>query len=164
MGCQVELPDAGAFDQAVKPLWTCPKCGHQFVTANLWHSCGRYELEAHFIGRDPNVRHTFDRLVELAQACGPVTIYPQKTRIVFMVRVRFGGVTTARRWLNLALWLTRRVEHPRLRKVEVYGPTTYGHQFRLANPEEIDGDLEALLREAYAVGRQEHLAGRRTPG
>jgi pimeloyl-ACP methyl ester carboxylesterase len=57
------LPDAEAFDQAVKPLWTCPKCGH---------------------------------------------LLP------------------------------------------------------LASPEEIDGDLEALLREAYAVGRQEHLAGRRT--
>jgi len=34
------------------------------------------------------------------------------------------------------------------------------HQFRLTSPEEIDWDMEALLREAYAVGRQEHLAGR----
>jgi hypothetical protein len=27
----------------------------------------------------------------------------------------------------------------------------------MAGPEEIDGDLEALICEAYAVGRQEHL-------
>lgn len=101
--CEAEWLDAGAFDQPVKPLWTCPRCGHHFVTANLWHSCGRYELGPHLAGRDPSVRRTSDRLVELAQACGPVTVYPQKTRIVFMVRVRFGGVTTARRWLNLAL-------------------------------------------------------------
>ena len=25
-----------------KPLWTCPKCGHSFVTRNIWHSCNRY--------------------------------------------------------------------------------------------------------------------------
>jgi len=22
-----------------RPLWTCPCCKHQFVSANLWHSC-----------------------------------------------------------------------------------------------------------------------------
>ena len=26
-----------------RPLWVCPKCGHRFVTKNLWHSCVRSE-------------------------------------------------------------------------------------------------------------------------
>jgi hypothetical protein len=33
-----------------KPLWTCPKCGHRFVTRNMWHSCSDYSLESHFEG------------------------------------------------------------------------------------------------------------------
>jgi hypothetical protein len=58
-----------------KPLWRCPKCGHRFVTKNLWHSCARYRLSDHFRGKPPAIRQTFDRYVELAKACGPVTVY-----------------------------------------------------------------------------------------
>lgn len=144
-------------DRSIQPLWTCPKCGHQFVSANLWHSCGRYSLDSHFAGRNPSVRATFDRLVRLANACGPVTVYAQKTRIVFMVRVRFANLITRKAWLLFGLWLTRRVEHPRLQKVELYGPATFGHQFKLADPAEIDDRLADLICEAYRVGRQEHL-------
>jgi len=147
--------------RVVKPLWTCPKCGHRFVTRNLWHSCGRYELDPHFTASSPQVRATFDRLVQAASACGPLTVYPQKTRIVFMVRVRFGGVITRKRWLLFSLWLTRRVEHPRLHRVDVYGPRTIGHQFQLDDPEQVDRRLRSLICEAYAVGRQEHLTARR---
>ena len=145
-------------DRRTRPLWTCPQCGHRFVTRNIWHSCSRYELESHFEGGEPIVRETFDKLVEVAQTCGPLTIYAQKTRIVFMVRVRFGGVITRKRWPYLALWLTRTIEHPRLRRVEIFGPSSYGHHFRLAGLDEVDHELESLICEAYAVGRQEHLA------
>ena len=37
------------------PLWHCPKCGARLVTRNLWHSCGRFTLEALFSGSAPGV-------------------------------------------------------------------------------------------------------------
>ena len=141
-----------------KPLWTCPECGHAFVTRNAWHSCGRYELDAHFKGRDPVVREIFDALVTATHRCGPVTLYAQKTRIVFMVRVRFANVVTRKRWLYFSLWLTRPVEHPTLHSTESFGPTTHVHQFRLTDPSELDGKLESLTCESYLVGMQEHLS------
>jgi ABC-type ATPase with predicted acetyltransferase domain len=58
-----------------KDLWTCPQCGHQFVTANMWHSCGSYDLDGHFRGKDPQVRELFDALVEVIEGIGPVTVY-----------------------------------------------------------------------------------------
>lgn len=123
----------------------------------MWHSCGRYDLDIHFEGKSSRVRETFDALVEATQRCGPLTVYAQKTRIVFMVRVRFGGVVTRKHWLHFSLWLTKRIEHPKLSRVEVFGPNSYGHHFRLAGPKEVDRELEELICEAYAVGRQEHL-------
>ncbi len=141
-----------------KPLWVCPRCGHRFVSRNIWHSCGQYDLADHFEGKNPQLKALFDQLVAAAQDCGPVTVYAQKTRIVFMVRVRFGGVITRKNWLYFSLWLTRRVEHPQLHKVEVFGPRSFGLRFRLGHPDEIDDALRALICEAYAVGRQEHLA------
>lgn len=133
-------------------LWTCPDCGHQFVTPNLWHSCGNYELEAHFEGKDPVVRAVFDHLVQTAHGFGPVTIYAQKTRIVFQVRTRFAFVGTRIHWLNLNLWLRRKVPHPLLQRVEEYSYRDFGHVFRLRTLEDLDQDLVRFFNEAYALG------------
>jgi hypothetical protein len=139
------------------PLWTCPKCGHQFVSRNLWHSCGNYEIDDHFKGRDAILREIFDKLVELTSQHGPLTVYAQKTRIVFMVQVRFASVRVQKNWLVFGLWLTRRVEHQLLIKTEVFGPDSFGLGFRLSRLEDIDDTLVTLIGEAYKTGRREHL-------
>jgi hypothetical protein len=38
---------------AEHPLWHCPKCGARLVSRNLWHSCGRFTLEALCSGSAP---------------------------------------------------------------------------------------------------------------
>jgi hypothetical protein len=136
-----------------KPLWTCPKCGHRFVTRNLWHSCGRYSLASHFAGKPRELRATFDRYLALAKACGPVTVYAQKTRIVFQTRVRFAGAVVRQGWVDASMWLKRRAAHPRLHRTESFGRLGYGLHFRLEHPGDVDEALASLMREAYAVGR-----------
>jgi len=140
-----------------KPLWTCPKCGHRFVTRNLWHSCGRYTLASHFDGKPRQLRAAFDRYLALAKACGPVTVYAQKTRIVFQTRVRFAGAVVRQRWVDASMWLKRRVRHPRLHRTESLGRLGYGVHFRLEHRGDVDEALAKLMREAYAVGRQEPI-------
>jgi hypothetical protein len=131
------------------PLWRCPRCGHRFVTRNLWHSCGRYRLADHFAGKPATLRATFRRWVSIARACGPVTVYAQKTRIVLQARVRFAGAVVRGQWLDVGLWLKRRVTHPRVHRIEDFGHLGYGVHFRLTDPADIDGRLAALVREAY---------------
>jgi hypothetical protein len=143
--------------RAARPLWRCPKCGHRFVTKNLWHSCGRYRLADHFAGKPGEIRKTFDRFVQLARSCGPVTVYAQKTRIVIQARVRFAGVVVRRGHLDAGLWLKRRADHPRLGRVESFGRLGYGHHFRLRQPSDIDEALGDLMIEAYAIGQQAPL-------
>ncbi len=144
---------------ALPELWTCPRCGHQFVSRNLWHSCGQYNLDDHFRGKDPVLKETFDRLVEIGRLCGPVKVYAQKTRIVFMVRVRFGGAVVHKRFLDCPFWLTHPVEHPLLSKIEVLGPRIHIAHFRLAHPADIDSALQDLVCEVYKTGKQAHLPG-----
>ncbi len=140
-----------------QPPWKCPRCGHRFVTRNLWHSCGRYRLADHFKGKDPLVRKLFNRFIALVRRCGPVTVYPQKTRIVCQVRVRFAGAVTRRGSLEAGLWLQRRAKHPRLRQVELIPPGDYIHYFRFRALFEFDRAFMTLVREAYAIGCQQHL-------
>jgi DNA-directed RNA polymerase subunit RPC12/RpoP len=145
-----------------RPLWRCPQCGHRFVSKNLWHSCGRYRLAGHFTGKPRILRGTFDRLLRIARAQGPVTVYAQKTRIVFQNRIRFAGAVVRSDWLDVHLWLKRRITHPRIHKIESLGRLGYSIHFRLRRPDEIDADFDALLQEARDLGlRGTHLPTRR---
>lgn len=141
-------------------LWTCPECGHRFVTRNMWHSCSNYPLDYHFKKSEPVVRETFDRYLDVIESCGPVEVIPQKTRIAIMARVRFAGCVVRRKWLLANLWMTRKVHHRTLRSTEKFGPRSYGHRFRLDSPDDIDDELRLFVAEAYAVGMREHLKGR----
>lgn len=137
-----------------KPLWKCPKCGHRFVTANLWHSCGNFRLGDHFAGKPPDLRRAFDAYVRLARRCGPVTVYAQKTRIVIQARVRFAGAVIRSTYVDASIWLKYQAEHPLLVRVESFGRLGYGHHFRLQTPDDVDDDLGLLMRNAYLVGVQ----------
>jgi hypothetical protein len=127
----------------------------------MWHSCGRYRIADHFKGKDPKVRKIFGRFRSLVERFGKVTVYAQKTRIVFQARARFAGVQTRKNRLEVGLWLKRRCEHPRLYKIEFYPPTDYVHRIRLADLSEIDAELAGFVKEAYAVGKQRMARERR---
>ncbi len=142
------------------PLWTCPKCGHKFVTRNLWHSCSNYPLDYHFANKEAQVRDLFDRWLNFVETHGgPVVVIPQKTRICFMVRVRFAGAVTRKRWVECSMWLKRRVEWPLFHRIETLLPYGYFHYFKLSDPAQLpaqlNDELAVLVREAYAIGCQE---------
>jgi len=139
-----------------KPLWTCPKCGHKFVTKNLWHSCSRHSLHEHFQGKDPKIRKLFNAYVRIVRGFGPVTVYAQKTRIVFQVRVRFAGAIVRKKWIEGGMWLKRRADHPRFHRIEVLLEKDYVHYFKITVESDLDPELTELLKEAYAIGCQAH--------
>lgn len=134
---------------AFKPLWTCPRCGHQFVTANIWHSCTTITLDEVFSRSPPAVRESFDRYVELIAQCGPVTVIAQKTRIAVMGRVRFAGAVVRRDKFIASFALTRRIDDSRLR-VEVYNDRWIAHRFDVRSPADLEiPELDSWLCEAY---------------
>lgn len=135
---------------ADRPLWTCPDCGHRFVTPNIWHSCTRIELDDAFARTTPEVRAAFDRYAELVARCGPITVIAQKTRIVIMGRVRFAGATVRHDRLVANFALTRRLDDPRFR-IEAYTDRWIAHRFELRSPDDLDSmpELAAWLCESY---------------
>jgi hypothetical protein len=138
-----------------KPLWTCPDCGHQFVTRNLWHSCINYPLEKHFEGKSPEVIALYHHYLGLIEKIGPVNVEPKKTGVAFLVRVRFAGAVLRKKWLEARLWLKHPVQHPSLRRIEKIGPRDFIHYFRIQSVGEMDESFVSFLRESYAIGIQE---------
>jgi hypothetical protein len=125
----------------------------------MWHGCGEYSVDGFFEGKRAGVRSLYDALVAFVGDVGPFEQVPTKTRIAFMVRVRFAAVNRLRKdGLACHIWLKRRIESPRFTKVELVGRTDWIHHFVLRSEEELDDELRGWLREAYEVGRQTHLA------
>jgi hypothetical protein len=107
------------------------------------------------------MRTLFEAVRRAIAACGPVTVLPEKTRIAFQVRMSFAQVTPRRHWLDGHVVLARRLPHPRFRRIDTISPRNHVHHFRLVSPADVDAVFQSWLREAYAVGAQEHLQARR---
>ncbi|HEY7522497.1 MAG TPA: hypothetical protein VH720_02410 [Candidatus Limnocylindrales bacterium] len=163
VGKRAAAPDPVADSTGGSELWLCPRCGHRFVSANLWHSCSRFTLDEAFARSTPEARSGFERFVALIERCGPVVVIPQKTRIVLMARVRFAGCKVRRDHVLATIALTRRVDHPRWTQVEEVAPGWIAHRFPIRGPEDLDDpELHPLLCEGYRQhGEQRKLVGRR---
>jgi len=146
----------------MNPLWRCPSCGRTFANRNQTHTCGLQTLEHHFANRPPAIRALFEAVRGAIEACGPVIILPEKTRIAFQVRMSFAQVTPRRHGLDGHVVLARRLEHPRFHKIETFSPRNHVPHFHISTPSDIDLEFIAWLREAYAVGEQRHRS--RRPG
>jgi hypothetical protein len=142
--------------RAMPEMWTCPACGRNFANRNQSHACARHALALHFEGKSANVRAIYDAFTAMLQSFGPLTILPEKTRIAFQVRMSFAQLTLRRNWALGHLILARRAEDPLFVRVETFSPRNHLHAFRLDDPAKVEA-LSDYAREAYAVGRQEHL-------
>ena len=146
----------------LRPLWRCPECGERFVTKNLWHSCGKQTLKDLFARSKPHVLPLFRKFAKMVRACGPVRMIPQKTRVVFQVRVRFAGAYPRKSYLLCGFALPYRSADPRFVKIENYAPHFQGHLLRVASEADLDGQVQRWLHEAYKVGAQSVQKNRET--
>ena len=140
--------------------WNCPRCGAPFANANASHSCVAVELDTHFVRASPGVRAAFDRLVELAQVDDPVSIVPQKTRIVLAAPMRFIAVHVRRDRLIGHVLHERAVEHPVITEIvpDAYGSGLFLHRLSIRSAAQLDHAFASLVRDAAAsVGRRARL-------
>jgi hypothetical protein len=140
------------------PLWTCPKCNRQFANTNQSHSCAAYFVEDFLRGKDAKAVELYEKFAALVRECGPVKLAPAKNRIGFQVRMIFAAVNKlSRNGLDAHVVLTRQLDHPRFSRIEEMSPTCFVHHFRIKDASELNDDVLACLKEAYRVGRQDHL-------
>ena len=142
-----------------RPLWTCPKCGRQFINTKMPHSCGHYSVERFLTGKSRHAISLYRHFAAIVRDCGPLKIAPAKTRIGFQVRMIFAAVNKlSDRGLEAHVVLMRRLESPRFRRIDTMTPKCYVHHFKVESLSELDEEVKSWLREAYQVGTQEHLS------
>ena len=133
-----------------RPLWTCPRCGARLVGRNMWHACGDYSVEQFLAGKGERARAMFARFVELVESCGPVIPAPAKTRVAFMVRVRFCAVERLTdRSLRAEFGLPYALDSPRIAKIQELIRGWHVHWFSVHSPEELDDEVRRWLCDSY---------------
>jgi hypothetical protein len=135
-------------------LWTCPRCGAKLAKRNVYHACGQYSIEKFLAGKGPQARALFNRFVRLVRRCGPFEFAPAKTRVAFMVRIRFAWVSRiSERGMTAVVELPRRLNSPRIGRIEHPTTSVYVHYFRVTSLEELDDEVLAWLKESYRAGK-----------
>jgi Domain of unknown function (DUF5655) len=148
-------------------LWRCPRCGHRFVTKNLWHSCADVSVASHFEGRPPLLRRMYRTwLAFVRRHGGPVTESPNRTRITFMGEVRFAGCVVMSDRVRCNLALAQPVRDPRFVRVKEEVPGWWAHSFDLIDDTRpLDAWLAKLVAESYReFGMRGRLRARVTAG
>ena len=143
------------------PLWICPKCGARPITRNLWHSCGRFRLDALFARSTPEVLAAARKYVALLESLGDVQVLPQRIRLVAVARVRFAGLYPRKDHFLVSFALHRWLASARIVKTVDYGPRWRGHYVRITSAANLDDELRDWLQESHdIVGLQSDLAER----
>lgn len=104
-------------------------------------------------------REMYDRFEQMIAACGKYHIAPAKTRIAFLGRVRFAGITNiSEKGMTCSFSLPHRMDSNRFAKVEEVIAGWWVHRMRITCAEQLDDEIQAWLRESYRLmGMQERL-------
>jgi hypothetical protein len=122
-------------------MWVCPRCGRQFRNKNQWHSCIRFKVEDHFIGKPERLLLIFNFLLEKLRTFGPVRVDAVKTGINLGARAHFAGVQVRKGWLNVGFVLDRVVSDPKIMRVTEITETSFQHRVRVFDENDIDEQL-----------------------
>jgi hypothetical protein len=152
---KVKRPDAVRSASAkatagLAPLWTCPKCGQKFVGRNMWHSCGLATLDDWKQRMGPRARALYDKFELMIAASGEYYVAPAKTRIAFMGRVRFAGISRINEKEMICNFaLSKPLTSTRFFKVEEIVPGWFAHRMRITDPAQLDAQVQRWIKRAY---------------
>jgi hypothetical protein len=121
------------------------------VSRNLWHSCGKFTIEALFAKADPAVLGLARAYVSMLYTLGDVQVIPQKTRLVCVARVRFAGLYPRKDGFLVSFALRRWVDSPRIVKTADYGPRWRAHFVLVRASGDLDDELRAWLQESHDI-------------
>ena len=108
--------------------------------------------DALFTGKDEVVRSIYHRLLEVLHTLGPFQEEPKKTSIHLVRTAGFAGVHPRKSYLYLNLRTDYPIDNPRISKSEQVSKNRFHNEMKLASPGEIDEELLAWLKDAYALG------------
>ena len=131
--------------------WFCPQCKRKFKSANQSHSCVVKSIDEHFIGKNANVRATYDTLGKKLKSIIDFNIHPVINAIMFTTDVTFLAIKPKKSWIDLEFLLDNEANEFPIHKVVKANKTSYAHFIRIQEPKDVDNQLIGWIKEAYML-------------
>lgn len=129
--------------------WNCAKCGRQFKHATTYHSCVRVNPDSHFIGKKPNVKKVYDKILKETKKFGNVNVSPVQSGIMLKNASTFLGIRLGKTWLDMDFFLPEETNEFPIYKTMRYSKSKTVHYVRLENPKEVDKQLIGWMKISY---------------
>jgi len=132
-------------------LWVCPDCGRQFKHKNQAHSCVRLNPDDHFIGKDPKVRATYDKLLREVEKFGDVNVSSVKIGMMLKAPSTFVAVKPKKSWVDIEFILDEEINQFPVHKTFRYTKGRFAHFVRLEGPKDVSKKLLGWLKRSYLL-------------
>ena len=127
------------------------ECYHckQWVAEGEAHDCWTTTEAALTADLSEDLRDAWERLRETATSFGDQRIYASHNSIMFSRQSCYFFVRPKRSFLEVCIFLRRRVTAPQVRRVEPSSKTKFAHILQVRHRDEVEPPLTDWLREAY---------------
>jgi hypothetical protein len=139
------------------------ECYHckQWVDEGEPHNCWTTTETALTAGLSEDLREAWERLRETASEFGEQRIYASHNSIMFSRKACYFFVRPKRSYLEIAVFLGRRVKSTQIRSVHQSSKTKFAHLIHVKHRDQVEAPITDWLREAY---EQSELLGARRDG
>jgi len=139
------------------------ECHHckQWIEEGAAHDCWTTTEAALTDDLSDDLKEAWERLREEAAALGEQRIYASGTAIMFSRTTCYCFVRPKRSFLQLVIFLGRKIRAPQVRRVERTSKTKLAHIVQIRHRDEVESPVTDWLREAYEQSEALTLAARR---
>ena len=130
------------------------QCYHckQWITRGDPHDCWTTTEAALTRDLAPDLYEAWERLRETAADLGEQRIYASHQSIMFSRRSCYCFVRPKRTFLELCLFLGRRLESPQISRTGESSKTKFFHIIKVTHRDQVEEPITDWLREAYNYG------------
>jgi hypothetical protein len=127
------------------------ECYHckQWVEEGEAHDCWTTTETALTRDLSEDLRDAYERLRETAAEFGEQRIYASHHSIMFSRKTCYFFVRPKRKYLEVVIFLGRRVHAPQVKRAEQGSKAKYYHILHLTHRDEVETPITGWLREAY---------------
>lgn len=113
------------------------------------HDCWSTTEQALTADLSEDLRDAWERLRETAAAFGHQRIYASHKSIMFSRKSCYFFVRPHQKYLELCVFLPRRVQAPQVRRTDQASKKKLAHLIRITHRDEVERPITDWLREAY---------------
>jgi hypothetical protein len=134
--------------------------GHECYHCKQWveegepHDCWSTTEAALTRCLSDDLREAWERLRETAAAFGEQRIYASRHSIMFSRKTCYFFVRPKQKYLELCVFLGRRLEAPQLRRVDQASKSKIYHLIRITHRDEVEPPITDWLQEAYMLSNE----------